>query len=97
MRSNVAGRDEISLWRAKGLKIGYRFPYLLCKEGDRMSEHRRKEELEHRLEQSRRLLRNVSDDATCQRIGRLIGDLTRTATFNGEVGPPQWATSRYFL
>jgi hypothetical protein len=42
-----------------------------------MSEHTRKEELERRLEQSRRLLRIVSDDVTCERIGRLIGDLER--------------------
>jgi hypothetical protein len=40
-----------------------------------MAEHTRKEELERRLEQSRRLLRCVSDIETCERIGRLIGDL----------------------
>jgi hypothetical protein len=40
-----------------------------------MSEHMRKEELERRLEQSRRLLRSASDTETSERIGRLIGDL----------------------
>ena len=49
--------------------------HLLCTEGDRMFENMRKEELERRLEQSRRLLRSASDDATSERIGKLIGDL----------------------
>jgi hypothetical protein len=35
----------------------------------------RKEELERRLEQSRRLLRSVSDNVTTERICRLIADL----------------------
>jgi hypothetical protein len=35
----------------------------------------RKEELERRLEQSRRLLRGAGDRTTCDRIGKLILDL----------------------
>jgi len=35
----------------------------------------RKEELERRLEQSRRLLRSIADGPTCERLGRLISDL----------------------
>jgi hypothetical protein len=40
-----------------------------------MDEHTRIEELERRLEQSRRLLRTVNDSDTSERIGRLIDDL----------------------
>ena len=35
----------------------------------------RKEELERRLEQSRCLLRSITDGPTCERLGRLISDL----------------------
>jgi hypothetical protein len=42
-----------------------------------MADQGRKEELERRLEQSRRLLRGASDNTTCERIGKLIGDLER--------------------
>jgi hypothetical protein len=42
-----------------------------------MADQTRKEELERRLEQSRRLLRAVPDPATSERIGKLIGDLER--------------------
>jgi hypothetical protein len=51
--------------------------HIAITEGDRMSEHTRKKELERRLEQSRRLLHSVSDDVTRDRIARLIGDLER--------------------
>jgi hypothetical protein len=37
----------------------------------------RKEELQRRLEQSRRLLRSITDRTTCDRIGKLIFDLER--------------------
>jgi hypothetical protein len=35
----------------------------------------RDKEIERRLEQSKRLLRAVNDPSTCERIGRLIGEL----------------------
>ena len=35
----------------------------------------RKEEIERRLEQSRRLLKGANDRTTSERIGKLIGDL----------------------
>jgi len=35
----------------------------------------RQEQIARRLEQSKRLLRSVRDNATSERIGRLIGDL----------------------
>jgi hypothetical protein len=35
----------------------------------------RKEEIERRLEQSRRLLKGAYDRTTSERIGKLIGDL----------------------
>jgi hypothetical protein len=37
----------------------------------------RKEQLERRLEQSRRLLKDANDPTTKERIGMLIGDLVR--------------------
>jgi hypothetical protein len=40
-----------------------------------MPPNARKEELERRLEQSRRLLRGAGDRVTCDRIGKLIVDL----------------------
>jgi hypothetical protein len=42
-----------------------------------MPQQTRKEELERRLEQSRRLLRGAGDRVTCDRIGKLIHDLER--------------------
>jgi hypothetical protein len=42
-----------------------------------MAEQSRKEELERRLEQSRRLFRGASDKTTSERIGKLVGDLER--------------------
>ena len=42
-----------------------------------MAEQSRQQELERRLEQSRRLLRDVGDRTTCDRIDKLISDLER--------------------
>jgi hypothetical protein len=44
----------------------------------------RKEELERRLEQSRRLLRSITDRTTCDRLGRLIFDLEREQEHENE-------------
>jgi hypothetical protein len=44
----------------------------------------RKEELERRLEQSRRLLRGAVDRATSDRIGKLIGELEREQQIESE-------------
>jgi hypothetical protein len=44
----------------------------------------RKEELERRLEQSRRLFKNANDPTTKARIGLLIGDLERAQQLEGE-------------
>jgi hypothetical protein len=37
----------------------------------------RKQEIERRLEQSKRLLRGAADPATTERIGKMIGELER--------------------
>jgi hypothetical protein len=44
----------------------------------------RKEELERRLEQSRRLSRGATDGTTFDRIGKLIGDLEREQLIESE-------------
>jgi hypothetical protein len=44
----------------------------------------RKEELERRLEQSRRLLRDASDRTTSERIGKLIDELEREQQIESE-------------
>jgi hypothetical protein len=49
-----------------------------------MAEQNRKEELDRRLEQSRRLLRSASDRTTCDRIGKLIGELEREQRLESE-------------
>jgi hypothetical protein len=49
-----------------------------------MTSQSRKEELERRLEQSRRLLRSASDRTTSDRIGRLISDLERERQLENE-------------
>ena len=49
-----------------------------------MAVQTRKKELERRLEQSRRLLRSASDRTTCDRIGKLIGDLEREQELENE-------------
>jgi hypothetical protein len=42
-----------------------------------MLDQARMEQIEHRLEQSRRLLRGASDPITTERIGKLIDELER--------------------
>ena len=49
-----------------------------------MAAQSRKEELERRLEQSRRLLRSASDRMTCDRIGKLIGELEHEQKLESE-------------
>jgi hypothetical protein len=44
----------------------------------------RKERLERRLEQSRRLLKSATDKTTVERIGELIGDLEQEQQREGE-------------
>jgi hypothetical protein len=44
----------------------------------------RKDELERRLEQSRRLLRGASDRTTSDRIGKLISELEREQQIESE-------------
>jgi hypothetical protein len=44
----------------------------------------RKEELERRLEQSRRLLRSAVDPTTSERIGKMIGDLEQEIQLDKE-------------
>jgi hypothetical protein len=54
----------------------FRLPSVYSMEGEAAPMFQsRKEELERRLEQSRRLLKDANDPTTRQRIGLLIGDL----------------------
>jgi hypothetical protein len=49
-----------------------------------MTNPSRKKELERRLEQSKRLLKEVNDPTTKERIGLLIGDLEQEQTRENE-------------
>ncbi len=58
-------------------ETGIHWRLAVCSRKATMINDIRKDELERRLEQSKRLLKSTSDPTTADRIGVLIGDLER--------------------